>query len=169
MFKFHKIDTTQMSVAERKISPEKQMNVKKFEEPEASNSTWRMNFTIRFTNVQRNYSMEKPHPGICNGINFLVLVMSRRESAIHRHGVRQSWAEDAVRDVRRRLTKFKFKQPKEVLIRFVVGGLMANEKDKRKINAKLVKEQSQFGDLILYDIEDGYGNLHFKVYLITHT
>ena len=67
-----------MSVAERKISPEKQMNVKKFEEPEASTASHRMNFTIRFTNVQRNYSMEKPHPGICNGINFLVLVMSRR-------------------------------------------------------------------------------------------
>ena len=57
-----------------------------------------LNFTIAFSNAQKNYQMEKPLFEPCKGkqIKLLVLIMSRRETLYKRMGIRKSWAKDVV-------------------------------------------------------------------------
>ena len=64
-----------------------------FEEPSKE-----VNFTIAFSNAQRQYSLQRPPTDACQGrrVKLVVLVMSRREAAERRKGIRNSWARDAV-------------------------------------------------------------------------
>uniref|UniRef100_A0A1I8B664 Hexosyltransferase n=1 Tax=Meloidogyne hapla TaxID=6305 RepID=A0A1I8B664_MELHA len=63
-------------------------------------------------------------------------------------GIRKSWAKDA---------------HKGIIIRFVIGGPTLKEKNSTILENELKQEQNIFGDLIRYNIEDGYNNLHFKM------
>ncbi|CAK5096223.1 unnamed protein product [Meloidogyne enterolobii] len=109
-----------------------------------------LNFTIKFSNVQKDYLMEEPFIEPCEGkqIKLLVLIMSRRETFYKRMGIRKSWAKDA---------------HEGIIIRYVIGGPKLKEENSTLLENKLQGEQKNFGDLIRYSIEDGYNNLHFKM------
>jgi len=73
--------------------------IKEFKYPLFSiNSNKFLNFTITFSNVQKDYLMEEPFIEPCKGkqIKLLVLIMSRRETFYKRMGIRKSWAKDGV-------------------------------------------------------------------------
>ncbi|KAF7637135.1 Hexosyltransferase [Meloidogyne graminicola] len=109
-----------------------------------------INFTIAFSNVQKNYQMEKPEIDPCNGkqIKLLVLIMSRRNTLFKRMGIRKSWAKD---------------KNKRIVIRYVIGGPKSDEENSTFVENELLMEQRKYKDLIRYTIPDGYENLHFKM------
>nr|CAD2128478.1 unnamed protein product [Meloidogyne enterolobii] len=125
--------------------------IKEFKYPLFSiNSNKLINFTITFSNVQKDYLMEEPFIEPCKGkqIKLLVLIMSRRETFYKRMGIRKSWAKDG---------------HEGIIIRFVIGGPKLKEENSTLLENKLQGEQKVYGDLIRYSIEDGYNNLHFKM------
>uniref|UniRef100_A0A915P1Y9 Hexosyltransferase n=1 Tax=Meloidogyne floridensis TaxID=298350 RepID=A0A915P1Y9_9BILA len=88
-----------------------------------------LNFTITFSNVQKDYLMEEPFIEPCKGkqIKLLVLIMSRRETFYKRMGI---------------------------IIRFVIGRPKLKEENSTLLENKLNGEQKVYGDLIRYSIED---------------
>uniref|UniRef100_A0A183C1M2 Hexosyltransferase n=1 Tax=Globodera pallida TaxID=36090 RepID=A0A183C1M2_GLOPA len=120
-----------------------------------STSVFNFSSVVRFSNIRRPFVVKVPLDAAafpCAGRPVLgaVLVMSRRnaDAAMRREGIRRSWGGAA---------------PDDVIIRFVIGKA---GKDERKSAAKnddlLEEEQRKFGDLLRYDVEDVYGNLHLK-------
>jgi hypothetical protein len=46
----------------------------------------------------------------------------------------------------------------------VIGAGTEEELNQTHVELRLAEEQRHYGDLIRYNIEDGYANLHFKVF-----
>uniref|UniRef100_A0A914HM56 Hexosyltransferase n=1 Tax=Globodera rostochiensis TaxID=31243 RepID=A0A914HM56_GLORO len=123
----------------------------------SSTSVFNFSSIVRFSNIRRPFAVKVPLDAAafpCAGRPMLgaVLVMSRRNAnaAMRREGIRRSWGGAA---------------PDDVIIRFVIGKAGKDEgKSAAKNDIKLEEEQRKFGDLLRYDVEDVYGNLHLKMF-----
>uniref|UniRef100_A0A914I392 Hexosyltransferase n=1 Tax=Globodera rostochiensis TaxID=31243 RepID=A0A914I392_GLORO len=121
-----------------------------------NNSMFTFSSVVRFSNIHLPFVVKVPlgagtFPCAGRSVLGVVLVMSRRNAAVCREGIRRSWG-GAV--------------PNNVIIRFVIGNASKAEgKLAAKDDALLDVEQQKYGDLIRYDLEDSYRNLHLKIFV----
>uniref|UniRef100_A0A914I3Y4 Hexosyltransferase n=1 Tax=Globodera rostochiensis TaxID=31243 RepID=A0A914I3Y4_GLORO len=119
-----------------------------------NNSMFNFSPVVRFSNIHLPFVVKVPlgagtFPCAGRSVLGVVLVMSRRDAAVCREGIRRSWGGAA---------------PNNVIIRFVIGNASKTEgKLAAKDDALLDVEQQKYGDLIRYDLEDSYRNLFQKV------
>uniref|UniRef100_A0A183BN59 Hexosyltransferase n=1 Tax=Globodera pallida TaxID=36090 RepID=A0A183BN59_GLOPA len=122
-----------------------------------NNSMFNFSSVVRFSNIHLPFVVKVPLGAgtfPCAGRSVLgaVLVMSRRNAAVCREGIRRSWGGAAA--------------PNNVIIRFVIGNASKAEgKLTAKNDALLDVEQQKYGDLIRYDLEDSYRNLYLKIFV----
>ncbi|KAH7707255.1 Glycosyl transferase [Aphelenchoides avenae] len=99
-------------------------------------------FHIQFLNEHYLYNMSTPSdPAVCDNVTLFIGVQNRPGSVDKRNSIRSSWGAE---------------MPNNAIVRFFVG------RTDNVTYRKLEEEQRRFGDIVFYDLPEGYNKLHLK-------
>ncbi|KAI6175081.1 Hexosyltransferase [Aphelenchoides bicaudatus] len=106
-----------------------------------------VNFKITFSNWNLEYKMNRPKKDVCAGnITTLVIVVSKPDNFYARERIRQTWMYDE-------------SNPPGYHSLFIIGG-----RKHPQLNDRIKLEQNTYGDIIRYQANDTYENLHVKTH-----
>ncbi|CAD5232854.1 unnamed protein product [Bursaphelenchus xylophilus] len=103
-------------------------------------------FIAKFKNRQFNYSIEEQKPGLCDGIDILILILSAPNKFDQRNAIRDTWL-------------YEHDTPSSFLVRFLIG-----QPDNRSVELRIQKEQRQHKDIVRYNFTETYDLLPVKVH-----